>query len=112
MLGKNRIEHSISESRRLTAINHNKQVNINRKILARLIDVVCFLGKQELAFRGHRENEGSLNKGNYCEILDLLAKEEQFIREHFCTNSVFKGTSHDIQNDLIHCVTTVLNSHI
>jgi len=28
------------------------------------------------------------------------------------TNSVFKGTSHDIQNDLIHCVTTVLNSHI
>jgi len=32
MLGKNRIEHSISESRRLTAINHNKQVDINRKI--------------------------------------------------------------------------------
>ncbi|XP_050066274.1 zinc finger MYM-type protein 1-like [Aphis gossypii] len=96
----------------ITAINHNKQVDINRKILARLIDVVCFLGKQELAFRGHRENEGSLNKGNYCEILDLLAKEEQFIREHFLTNSVFKGTSHDIQNDLIHCVTTVLNSHI
>lgn len=112
MLGKNRIEHSISESRRLTAINHNKQVDINRKILARLIDVVCFLGKQELAFRGHRENEGSFNKGNYCEILDLLAKEEQFIREHFSTNSVFKGTSHDIQNDLIHCVTEVLNSHI
>jgi hypothetical protein len=87
-------------------------VDINRKILARLIDVVCFLGKQELAFREHRENEGSLNKGNYCEILDLLAKEEQFIREHFCTNFVFKGTSHDIQNDLIHCVSTVLNSHI
>ncbi|KAL4104312.1 hypothetical protein QTP88_019613 [Uroleucon formosanum] len=108
----NWIEHSISESRRLTAINHNKQVDINRKILACLIDVVCFLGKQELAFRGHRENESSLNKGNYCEILDLLAKEEQFIREHFLTNSVFKGTSHDIQNYLIHCVTTVLNSHI
>jgi hypothetical protein len=67
-------------------------VNINRKILARLIDVVCFLGKQELAFRGHLENEGSLNKGNYCEILDLLVKEEQFIRvrENFLTNSVFK----------------------
>ncbi|KAL4141365.1 hypothetical protein QTP88_004017 [Uroleucon formosanum] len=96
MLGKNRIEHSISES-----------LDINRKILARLIDVVCFLEKQELAFRGHRENEGSLNKGNYCEILDLLAKEEQFIREHFLTNSVFKGTSHDIRNDLIHCVTTI-----
>jgi hypothetical protein len=33
MLGKNRIEHLISESRRLTAIYHNKQVDINRKIL-------------------------------------------------------------------------------
>jgi hypothetical protein len=43
-----------------------------------------------VTFRGHRENEGSLNKGNYCEILDLLSKEEQFIREHFLTNSFFK----------------------
>jgi hypothetical protein len=51
MLGKNRIEHSISESRRLTVINHKKQVNVNRKILARLIDVVCFIEKQEFAFR-------------------------------------------------------------
>jgi len=64
MLGKNRIEYTISESRPLTAINHNKEVDINRKIFARLIDVVCFLGKQELAFHRHR----SLNKGNYCEI--------------------------------------------
>jgi hypothetical protein len=110
MLGKIRIEHSISESRRLTAINHNKQVNVNRKILVCLIDVVCFLGKQELAFSGHRKNEGSLNKGNYCKILDLLSKEEQFITEHFLKNSVFKGTSHDIQNNLIHCKTTVLNT--
>lgn len=76
MIGKNRIDHSISECRRLSAINHNKQVDINRKILARLIDVVCYLGKRELAFRGHRENEGSLNRGNYCEILNLLAKEQ------------------------------------
>jgi len=62
-------------------------------ILARLIDVICFLGKQELAFRGHREYEGSLNKGNYCEILDLLVQQEQLIREHFLSNSVFKRTS-------------------
>lgn len=51
-------------------------MNINRKILARLIDVVCFWGKQKLAFHRHRENEGSLNKENYCEIFDLLINEE------------------------------------
>jgi len=44
-------------------------------ILARLIDVVCFLGKQELASSGYREDEGLLNKENFCEILDLFAKE-------------------------------------
>ncbi|KAL4096631.1 hypothetical protein QTP88_021550 [Uroleucon formosanum] len=33
MLGKNRIEHSISESRRLTAINHNKQSERERMLL-------------------------------------------------------------------------------
>jgi len=81
-------------------------------ILARSIDEVCFLGKRELVFRRHREDKGFLNKRNYCEILDLLAKEKQLIREYFSTNSVFKGTSHDIQNDLIQCVTEVLNSHI
>lgn len=109
MLGKNRIGHTISESRHLTAINHNKQVDINRNLInhARLINVVCFLGKQELAFRRHPENESSLSKRNYYEILDFLAKEEQFIREHFSTNSFFKVTSHDIQNYLIHCVTEV-----
>jgi hypothetical protein len=65
-----------------------------------------------LAFQGHRKNEGFLNKGNYGEILDLLVKEEQFIRNHFLINSVFKGISHDLQNDLIYYVATVLNSHI
>lgn len=112
LLGKVRIEHAISESRRLAAQKHNEQVGINRRILARMIHVVCYLGKQELAFRGHRENTESLNKGNYLELLDLLAQEEQFLKDHFITSSIFKGTSNTIQNDLIQCVTKVLNSKI
>lgn len=62
LLGKIRIEHAISEGRRLEAQKHNEQVGINRRILARMVHVVCYLGKQELAFRGHRENTESLNK--------------------------------------------------
>ena len=41
--------------------------------------LVCYLGRQELAFTGHKENEQSLNKGNYLETLNLLAMEESFM---------------------------------
>lgn len=112
LLGKVRIEHAISEGRRLAAIKHNEQVSINRRLLARMIHVVCFLGKQELAFRGHREHDESLNKGNYLELLDLLAQEEHLLKDHFLSSSIFKGTSKIIQNDLIESVTTILNSKI
>jgi len=52
-VGKVRIEHAISEGRRLSAVKHIEQFGINRRLIARMIHVVCFLGKQELAFRGH-----------------------------------------------------------
>jgi hypothetical protein len=84
LLGKIRIEHAISKGRRLAAQKHNEQVGVNRRILARMIHVVCYLGKQELAFRRHRDNTKSLNRGNYMELLYyLLSQEEQFLKEHF-----------------------------
>jgi hypothetical protein len=110
LLGKVRIEHVVSEGRRLAAVKHNEQVGINRRLIALMIHVVCFLGKQELAFRGHRENNESLNKGNYLELLELLAQEEQLLKEHLLSSAIFKGTSKMIQNNLIECVTSVLNS--
>ncbi|KAL4091710.1 hypothetical protein QTP88_026361 [Uroleucon formosanum] len=111
LLGKVRIEHAISEGRRLAAIKHNEQVSINRRLIARMIHV-CILGKQELVFRGHREHDESLNKGNYLELLDLLAQEEHLLKDHFLSSSIFKGTSKIIQNYLIESVTTILNSKI
>ncbi|KAL4131560.1 hypothetical protein QTP88_008853 [Uroleucon formosanum] len=43
---------------------HKKQVEINRKYMSSLIDVVLYLAKQGIAFRGHNENLDSLNQGN------------------------------------------------
>jgi len=48
-----------------------------------MIHVICFLGKQELAFCGYREHDESLNKGNYLELFDLLAQEEHLLKDHF-----------------------------
>ena len=111
-LGKVRIDHSISAAIRQQDIKHNEIVTANRRILSRLIDVVCFLGQQELAFRGHDESENSLNRGNYLQLLKLLATEESFIRDHLESNTVFKGTSPDIQNELIDAVSIAIKEQI
>ena len=112
LLGKSNIKYSVSEGARMQAIKHNENVSANRRIIGRLIDVICLLGRQELAFRGHRENADSSNKGNYLEVLDFLAMEEPFMSEHFLSSSSLKGTSNHIQNDLIEAVSSVVRNKI
>ena len=112
MLGRNSLEHCLSELARIQAVQHNENVAQNRRIVGRLIDVVCYLGRQELAFTGHKENEQSFNKGNCLETLNLLAMEEAFMKEHIETSTVFKGTSSEIQNDLIESVSIAINETI
>lgn len=43
---------------------HNNQIAENRAYMAQLIEIVLYLGKQGLAFRGHSETCDSLNQGN------------------------------------------------
>ncbi|XP_049782813.1 uncharacterized protein LOC126184465 [Schistocerca cancellata] len=112
LLGKSRIEHALSEAARLTAIKYNEQVAPSRRVLARFIQAIVFLCKQELAFRGYREDEYSSNKGKNLELLDLLAQGEQLIRDHLSSSSTFKGTSPDIQNDVIEMITLAVNKKI
>lgn len=112
LFGRNRIDPALSEEQRLAALKYNEQVGNNRRILSRLIQVVCYLGKQELTFRGRDESKTSMNKGNYLELLDLLSREEQLLKEHLSSNSCFKGVSGDIQSDLISCIAQVMNTQI
>lgn len=112
LLGRGRIEHALSEGARIQALKHNEAVKQNRLVVERLVDIVCFLGKQELAFRGHFEGEDSVNRGNYLELLDLLSKQEQYIRDHLQSTSGFKGTSSDIQNELVESITDIIQENI
>lgn len=95
-----------------TVSRHNEQVSENRKVLERLIDAVCFLGSQELAFRGNDEREESENKGNYVELLNLIAKYDTKLENHLKTSTIFKGTSNNIQNDLINAISNVISDNI
>lgn len=61
------------------------QVEANRRILKRVIETIMFLGKQELAFRGHRESlasDSSVNKGNFLETLKYLAEYDDVMALH------------------------------
>lgn len=42
---------------------HKEQIRKNRLYISHLIDIVLILGKQGVAFRGHYENDESINQG-------------------------------------------------
>ena len=52
-----RIEMSLSWAYKNSIDKHNAKGNV----LYRLIEITCFLGRKELAFRGHNETQSSAN---------------------------------------------------
>ncbi|KAL1454619.1 hypothetical protein WDU94_010835 [Cyamophila willieti] len=105
--GKSRIEEGLDKTLAVNNELHNSKVRKNREILKRLIDATCFLAQQELPFRGHDETEASFNRGNYVELLKLMSLYDPILADHLDKATVFKGTSNDIQNDLINCLAEV-----
>jgi len=63
--GQTRINVLLDNQKSIAITKHNEQVNRNREISKRLIRATCFLGVQEIPFRGHDESENSSNRGNY-----------------------------------------------
>jgi hypothetical protein len=51
---------------------HKKQVETNHKYMSSLIDIVLYLAKQGIAFRGHNENLDSLNQGTFIILLNYF----------------------------------------
>lgn len=68
--------------------NIDKEIKKWKEILTRILDIIRFLAKQNLAFRGHRESVHQENidllenRGNFLEVVDLLAKYDPVLREH------------------------------
>ena len=51
--------------------NRREQVKKNRHYMITLCEIILLCSNQEIALRGHREDEDSDNKGNFVEILIL-----------------------------------------
>lgn len=82
-----------------------------RKVLYRLIDIVCFLAKQNLAFREHRESlrSGQMKAGNFLALVELMAKYDPVLKELVSKpEGTTKYLHHDIQNEFI----SIISEHI
>lgn len=79
----------------------------NRKVLAHIVTSVLWLGRQGLAYRGHREALGSgegadvTNKGNFLQLVLLLGNYNEELHEHLEMAKKTTYLSPDIQNQII-----------
>jgi hypothetical protein len=85
----------------------NAEISKWAQLLERIVDVVVFLAKQNLAFRGHREDiDGDVNPGNFLELIKLIGKYDPVMREHLTEIRTAASTtvtylSPEIQNEFI-----------
>lgn len=102
---------------------HKEDVFMNREIVKQLIEITIFLGRHNMAFRGHRENFHSQNNicGNFKDLCALLSKFSPAMASYFSlqkhqnqTNnrSQYSFTSWRRQNSLIDTVSNYIKSKI
>ncbi|XP_032414769.1 zinc finger MYM-type protein 1-like isoform X2 [Xiphophorus hellerii] len=60
----------------------DKEKQRNREILSRLISITLYLARQGMSFRGDDETSGSLNRGNFLELVELFGKYDSVIKLH------------------------------
>lgn len=116
-------EFEVRLSRGLT-IDGNQQVAVANEVkkwklvLSRILDIIKFLAKQNLALRGHREEfDCRTNRGNFLELVELLAKYDAVLSEHLtkirsgqrCTVTYL---SPQIQNEFIELMGTQVRARI
>lgn len=76
-------------------------------VLERIISIVHYLAKQNLAFRGNSSKFFEQENGNFLQLIETLAKFDPYLEEHIrrMTNDENKWRvnylSHKIQNEMI-----------
>jgi hypothetical protein len=69
------------------------------------------VGSRGLAFWRHDENYVSVNRGNYIEVLIMLARYDSDLHNHLEHSTVFHG-SPDKQNELIQSISELMTMKI
>ncbi|KAL4135316.1 hypothetical protein QTP88_006931 [Uroleucon formosanum] len=87
-----------------------QQIKENRTYMMQLIEIALFLSKQGIAFRGYRENEFSIDRGNFKETCQMVAKFDEIFANHFYSKTNY--TSWSVQNTIIDVCAKKMNDFI
>lgn len=60
----------------------NRQVADNRELLRQIIDALIYIGRQNIALRGHHEGIDSNNRGHFLELVKLLSNNHGPLKCH------------------------------
>jgi zinc finger MYM-type protein 1 len=108
---KSRIQNDLNS----TSINveiesyRKTQVKKNREYIGKIIETVQWLSQQGLAFRGHREDIESNNRGNFLELLELRSKDLPILLDNTIKYSY---SSKETQNEIIELLGSNIKSAI
>jgi hypothetical protein len=90
-----------------------KENNYWRKVLFRIVGIVKFFAKHNLAFRGSNSKLYDDSNGNYLGLIEMLAEFDPVIQDHDrrITNEETQVhyLGHRIQNELIHMLTAAIS---
>ena len=79
----------------------SKERRINRDHLKTIISYIQFLAKQVIAFRGSDEKKGSLNRGDFLELLKLKSDDLPALKERLELKNAIHYTCQKSQNEII-----------
>lgn len=75
-------------------------------------EVLRFTAMQNVAQRGHVESDGSQNKGNFVEMMELILKHGALVEKKMNGARNAKYISNTIQNEVLECLSDMVREEI
>ena len=90
-----------------------QQIDSNRHYLKTITEILLLCSQLEIALRGHREMQTSINRGNFLQILNLVANHYDVVH-HRLTDGPRNATytSAEIQNELLNVMGGIIQTKI